>query len=254
MNAYFDQLAELLRAEGIPEERVAVTIDDLSAHIEQTGTDPETEFGSVSEFAEQLLPAGSDDDRPAEPSGELWRWRADAFHEMRWLETFGDQGWEVERIDSAGRFVCRRDARDPQQWEYRRERFGTKTLRADATALAGELAPDGWEPCGLWVCWAYFKRSKAVLIGPAATIDVPRRQPERKSFYSRRFYLFLAGLLAVVAVAVTSAVVGLTVIGDDYIGGNFATGVLIGAVAGALGALVLLLLRVKRAYARADRE
>lgn len=248
MNTYFGQLAELLRAEGIPEERVAVTIDDLRAHLDQTGTDPETEFGPVPEFAEHLLPAGTDADGPAEPSGELWRWRADAFDEMRWLGTFGDQGWEVERVDSAGRFVCRRDAQDPQQWEYRRKLRGRK-LRADVTAIKGELAPDGWEPCGVWVCWAYFKRAKAALIGPAA-IDVPQRQPERKSFYSRRFYLFLAGLLMVV----TPALVGLMVVGDEHIGGNFTTGVLVGAVIGVLGAVVHLLLRVKRPEARADRE
>ncbi|GLY67450.1 hypothetical protein [Amycolatopsis taiwanensis] len=255
MNAYFGPLAERLQAAGIPEDRVAVTIDDLRAHLEQTGTDPETEFGPVPEFAAQLLPVGNDDDGPlGSPDGELWRWRADAFEELRWLETFGDQGWEVERVDRTGRFVCRRDGQDPQQWEYRRELVGRKTLEADATALEGELAPDGWEPCGVWVCYAYFKRSKAALIGPAATIDLPQRRPNRKSFYSRRFYLFLIGLLIVVAVAITSAIAVVMVVGDSYVGGNFASGALIGAAVGVLGVIVLALLLFKRAQARADRE
>lgn len=257
MNGYFDHLAERLRGEGIPQDQVAAVIDDLTTYLNETGTDPDAEFGPAAEFAERLAPhpAGNDDDGPADPpDGELWRWRADAFNEMRWLETFGDQGWEVERVDSAGRFVCRRDTQDPQRWAYRRERVGSKNLEADITVLADELAPDGWEPCGSWVCYAYFKRSKAVLIGPKAMIDVPPRQPKRKSFYSRRLRLFLIALLVTTVAAVAAVVAGVMAIGDRYVGGNFAGGVLIGAAIAAIGLLALCAFLIKRAEARADRE
>ncbi|WP_020575883.1 hypothetical protein [Actinopolymorpha alba] len=271
MTGYFDHLAERLRGQGIPEDQVAETLDDLTTYLSENGGDPEVEFGPVSEFAAQLVPppAGNGGDGPAgragragrvrrvdqagpanPPDGEVWRWRAAAFNELRWLETFGDQGWEVERVDTAGRFVCRRDAQDPQQWAYRRELVSRKNLQADTAALEDQLAPDDWEPCGTWVCYAYFKRSKAALIGPKAMIDAPERQPGRKSFYSRRFYLFLIALLAPVAVAVAV----LMAVGDRYAGGNFATGALIGAIVAGIGLVVLCGLLIRRAEARADRE
>ena len=248
MSSYFDHLADRLHGKGIPEDHVAVMIDDLAAHISETGTDPETEFGRVSDFAERLLPAGNDGDGPATPpDGEPWRWRADAFHELRWLETLGNQGWEVERVDSAGRFVSRRDAEHPQQWEYRREVIGSRNLEA-------ELAPEGWESCGSWAHWAYFKRSKAALIGPEAMLHAPARRPNRNAFLSRRFYLYAIIVLVVTVGASAAAVAGLMTIGDRYVGGGFAKGALIGAIIAAVGLLVLCVVLVKRAEARADRD
>lgn len=257
MNGYFDQLAARLRAEGIPQDQVAVAIDDLTTYLDESGSDPEAEFGPAAEFAERLAPqrAGHDGDGTADPpEGEHWRWRADAFHEMRWLATFGDQGWEVERVDSAGRFVCRRDAQAPQRWTYRRELVRRTDLAADSATLADELAPDDWEPCGTWVCYAYFKQSKTVLLGPQAMIDDPPRQPARKSFFSRRFYLAAVAVLAGAAAAIVAAAAGLMVAGDRYVGGNFAVGVLVGVAIGVVGLLALCIFLIKRAEARADRE
>lgn len=192
MTAYFEQLAEHLRAGGVPDDKVTATIDDLSTYAAETNADPEAEFGPVAEFAGELLPtAVGSAPAPAASGGappddgEPWVWRADAFGELRKLETYGDQGWEVERVDSAGRFVSRRDRENPQRWEYRRELIRP---RHSTSALEATLAPDGWEPCGSWVCYAYFKRPRAASIGPEARIDQPQQAPGRTSFYTARFY------------------------------------------------------------------
>jgi hypothetical protein len=241
MSAYFDQLAEHLRAGGVPADQVTATIDDLSAHVEETGGDPEAEFGPVADFAGQLMP------EPARAAGEPWRWRADAFGELRKLETYGGEGWEVERVDGAGRFVSRRDPEQPQRWEYRRELI---TPASGAASLETRLAPDGWEPCGTWVCYAYFKRPKAASIGPAARIDQPPVRPGRKSFYSARFYALVAGVLALGALSLVLVMV----VGDRYVGGGFAGGALVGGLIGVSGVVVVSAFFVKRAETRANRD
>ncbi|GAB3426427.1 hypothetical protein [Flindersiella endophytica] len=262
MTAYFDQLAEHLRAGGVADNQVTATIDDLSTYAAETGADPEAEFGPVAEFAGELLPAaataGTEPNASPDPAapaaagapsddGEPWVWRADAFGELRKLETYGDQGWEVERVDSAGRFVSRRDREHPQRWEYRRELVRP---HHSTSALEAELAPDGWEPCGTWVCYAYFKRPRAASIGPEARIDQPRQTPGRTSFYSARFYLLLFGVLALLVAVV--AAVALT--GGRLVGGNFATGALVGGMIGAAAMVVAGAWLIKRAETRANRE
>jgi hypothetical protein len=258
MTGYFDQLADRLRAGGVPDDQVTATIDDLSTYAAEAGADPEAEFGPVEEFAGELLPgaapaAPSAPSAPAAPAagepddGEPWVWRADAFGELDKLETYGDQGWEVERVDSAGRFVSRRDREHPQRWEYRRESIRPQHSTAQ---LEAALAPDGWEPCGTWVCYAYFKRPRAASIGPEARIDQPRRAPGRKSFYSARFCLMMAGLL----VLLIAVVVAVAVTGGRIVGGGFATGALAGGLVGTVAVVAVTGLLIKRAETRANRE
>lgn len=95
MTTYFDHLAARLRGEGVPDDQVGVIVADLATYLDDTGVQPDAEFGPVAEFAAQLAPPRGDGVPAQPPDGETWRWRADAFDEMRWLETFGDQGWEV---------------------------------------------------------------------------------------------------------------------------------------------------------------
>ena len=59
-------------------------------------------------------------DEPGAGSG-TWVWTADALQEVGLPARFGGQGWEVERLDRLGRFVCRRDREHPLCWAYRRE-------------------------------------------------------------------------------------------------------------------------------------
>jgi hypothetical protein len=231
---YFDELAERLRGRGLPAAEVDRTVADLAAFAAESGTDPVREFGAPEEFAARLArdaDPGPDPDTGTSPgavppeAAEAWTWRADAFHEREVLNRYGDEGWEVERVDSAGRFVSRRAGDHPLRWEYRRE----IALPRTRAAVAERLAPDGWEPCGTWFHFEYFKRPKAVMLGLEGEVDLPPEAPARRTFWSGRFYLFAVGYLAfLILVAVAWGFVAL----DDSPAALLA-GLLAGAVAGA---------------------
>ena len=160
---YFTELADALRTARVPDEQIAATVEDLRAHLAETGTHPEEEFGPAAAFAAQL---GGLAPRPAEPDeqAESWTWTADIFNDRRMLAVHGDQGWEVESLDSLGRFVCRRSATAALRWEYRREVIGARRR----TKVLAELEPEGWELCGEWLVYGYFKRPRAATAGTAS--------------------------------------------------------------------------------------
>ncbi|MBD2896166.1 hypothetical protein amrb99_51100 [Actinomadura sp. RB99] len=60
MAPYFDDLAERLRASGVPADEVSETVDDLAAYVAESGKAPEEEFGPVEEFAARLTSPGDD--------------------------------------------------------------------------------------------------------------------------------------------------------------------------------------------------
>ncbi|WP_431901155.1 hypothetical protein [Nonomuraea sp. bgisy101] len=233
MTGYFDELAVRLRERGVPEDTVRATVADLTAYLSETSGDPEEEFGPAAEFAEQLgvTPV-------AEPVAEedTWRWTADIFVDERRLNEFGDQGWEVDRVDAVGWFISHRDLREPQRWEYRRE----VVTRKGRQALVERLAPDGWEPCGTWVFYEYFKRPKAASLGPEAGIDSPPSAPVKGVFFSKRFYLLMVVMLAglIFALALLPSASGA--------GEGFVVGLLIGAAGGALAGLGALWFAARR--------
>ncbi|MFF0436981.1 hypothetical protein ACFYU9_32775 [Streptomyces sp. NPDC004327] len=185
--AYFTELAGALRASGVPADQLARTVDELRAHLAESGTAPEEEFGPAALFAASL---GGLAPEPGEPDrrAEHWTWTADLFNDRRMLAVHGDQGWEVEHLDSIGRFVCRRAPGVALAWEYRREVIAG---RRRARVLA-ELDPEGWELCGEWVVYGYFKRPKAATAGPAGSLDAPPAAPDRSWFLSRRAKALLA--------------------------------------------------------------
>ncbi|MEU6675213.1 hypothetical protein [Streptomyces sp. NPDC046925] len=221
--SYFDDLAERLRAQGVPCDHVEATLADLAAHLEESGgADPEAEFGPAEEFARELAPAG--DQGPEVPGAhvETWRWTADTYVDEELLNRFGGEGWEVERVDALGRFVSHRDLERPQRWEYRRE-----LVTRGREGLDERLAPDGWEACGNWIVYAWFKRPLAASLGPEAEVSEPPGVPERGRFFSRRFYV----LLVVTGVAVVLAGVAVAVDeGEADSGFGFAVGLLAGAM------------------------
>ena len=92
-----------------------------------------------------------------------------------------------------GLFVSRRDPDYPQRWEYRREDI---TPKRRAAVIDG-LAPDGWELCGTWFGYAYFKRPAAATLGPAAELRTPPPAPTGRFFFSRNFRLMLVALVPV---------------------------------------------------------
>ncbi|WP_214323585.1 hypothetical protein [Nonomuraea sediminis] len=114
---------------------------------------------------------------------QTWRWTTDIFQEMTLLARFGEEGWEVEGVDRLARFACRRDERHPRRWEYRREE--------------GVHEFEGWEPCGTWLTWAYFKRAT----GP---LDVVPPVPRRHLYLGRRAWLLLAAALVAALGAMTA--------------------------------------------------
>ncbi|MFF1375189.1 hypothetical protein [Streptomyces sp. NPDC058308] len=232
-DSYLIGLAERLRAHGLPADRVEATVTDLAAHLEEAGADDaEAEFGPADEFARQLVPAAGER-APAAPGDtvETWRWTADTYVDEELLNRFGDEGWEVERVDALGRFVSHRDLAQPQRWEYRRE-----LVTRGREGLDERLAPDGWEACGTWVIYAWFKRPRAASLGPAARVESPPPAPRRTSFLSGKFY----ALLAVLAVAVVVAGVAVAVDdGEASSGIGFVVGLLAGA--GAVAAVVWVL-------------
>ncbi|MFJ3709274.1 MULTISPECIES: hypothetical protein [unclassified Streptomyces] len=203
---YFAELTAALRSRGRPREEVSATVDDLSGYLAETGTSAQEEFGPVDVFAERLTAA---EDGPAAGQGtepRTWKWIADIYADRRQLNHFGDQGWEIERIDRLGRFVARRDPATAMRWEYRREVVNA----ADRTAKAAELAPDGWELCGHCLYLMYFKRPKAASAGPAADLAELPEVPHQKIFLrnrAQRGKLLLALLSAVVSGTVVSLAV-----------------------------------------------
>ncbi|GGM76730.1 hypothetical protein GCM10010106_23950 [Thermopolyspora flexuosa] len=246
MSGYFDELTARLREAGVPASRIAVTVDDLRAYLADSGGDPEEEFGPAAAFAEQLAATAGQAAGEA-ASGERWTWTADIFTDQQRLNEFGEQGWEVQGIDRLGRFVCTRSEEHPQCWEYRRE----VVPPADRDALTERLAPDGWEPCGTWFFYAYYKRPKAALVGPEAEIASPPPQPGRRIFFSPALYGFVVvAFAAAVALGLLSLGMLDRVDDDDPIASTL-FGMLVGAISailvmGAIGGAAVLVGRRRR--------
>ncbi|NEB78667.1 hypothetical protein G3I40_26060 [Streptomyces sp. SID14478] len=153
--SYWDEVAAALHARGLPPEHVTAVLADLTALA--------GDLGPAAELAERLVPAGA----PVDEHTESRRWTADTYADEALLNRFGADGWEVERVDADGCFVARRDPEGPQRWEYRRESAGT-----------GGPAPEGWEPCGTWAVYAWYKRRAPA--APAPTQDRTRRQARQR--------------------------------------------------------------------------
>ncbi|MBC6458369.1 hypothetical protein [Actinomadura sp. HBU206391] len=208
-DAYFEELTALLREQRMPHERIETLVRELKAYAEEAGSEAHEEFGPPEVLAAQLTErdragsAGALEEPGSE--AETWVWTADALKEERLLNHFGDQGWEVERLDRAGRFVCRRDARQPMRWEYRRERVG----RGDRARLSERLAPEGWEPCGVWVWFAYYKRPEAVGAGPAARLAEPPAAPRERVYIAKWVYAWIAAWPVVASVLIWQGLRGL---------------------------------------------
>ncbi|MET8970975.1 hypothetical protein [Streptomyces hydrogenans] len=185
--AYFAELAGALAAGGVPAAQIEATVEDLRAHLAETGAAPEEEFGPAAEFAARLGGLAPEPEGP-DAAAEHWTWTADLFNDRRMLAVHGAQGWEVESLDAIGRFVCRRTPGSALRWEYRREVIaGRRRARVE-----DELTPEGWELCGEWLVYGYFKRPAAAVAGPAGAVQAPPAAPHRWLFLSRRGKAVLA--------------------------------------------------------------
>ncbi|WP_353941796.1 hypothetical protein ABII15_09250 [Streptomyces sp. HUAS MG91] len=171
--AYWDELSRDLRGRGLPPGHVTATVAELAARSD--AADPAVAFGPAGELADRLAP-----DRTApDEHVEIWRWTADTYADAALLDRFGAEGWELREIDGLGRFVCLRDPEHPGRWEYRRE-----------PAVPGAAAPEGWEPCGTWVVYDWYKRpmppETATGAGDRSSPAPVRRRPLRWALAKRR--------------------------------------------------------------------
>lgn len=208
---YFADLAECLRAAGLPQEQVASTVADLGGYLAESGsTDPYEEFGAPQTFAAGLVEGRVADEPDAE--AETWKWATDIYADRRLLNHYGDQGWEVEGLDRLGRFVCRRDVQAAMRWEYRREIANNAKERESVSA---GLALDAWEPCGHWLYFMYFKRPKAASAGPAAGLDALVAQPDKQLFLSGKYRGKLKQMAVGAVISGTVSTLVLSYGGDD---------------------------------------
>lgn len=238
---YLDRLAAALRTAGRSEAEITATVADLSSYVtdgdggahgdgDGNEADLAEEFGAPEEFAARLT-----EDAPGEEpaaAAEEWKWTCDLYTDRELLNRYGDEGWEVERIDRLGRFVCHRDPSAALRWEYRREIANNTKERA---ALTAELAPDGWEPGGHWMYCSYFKRPKAASEGPAAGLDAVPTAPRERILWGprvRRLMLVAALLAVLLAVAFTTGFVDLT---SPFIRITLPCAVVVGGVLGWYG-------------------
>ncbi|WP_433476033.1 DUF2812 domain-containing protein [Spirillospora sp. CA-142024] len=181
---YFQKLTALLREKELPQERIEAVVGELQAHAEDAGSEPEEEFGPVEQMAAQLTERDrtgvADVAEEPEDGAESWVLRVDALKERELLNRFGAEGWEVDGLDRIGGFVCRRDPHRPMRWRYRRETAGVRQREE----LTERLGPDGWEPCGVWGPYAYYKRPEAASSGPAAQLAEPPAAPRKRVYFS----------------------------------------------------------------------
>lgn len=157
---YLTEVAGRLRAGGLPDDRVDDLGAELRAHLAASNETPEDAFGPAATFAADLL-AESAAPAPdaAAPGVEERTFRATALDEVGILAELGADGWELTGVRDFGLHARRPyEAAARRAWRYERRR----TLRARATEQ--QMRAGGWEPCGRWLPFSYFKRP-----GPASS-------------------------------------------------------------------------------------
>ncbi|WP_433333269.1 DUF2812 domain-containing protein [Spirillospora sp. CA-294931] len=223
---YFDRLAAHLRDHGAPEADIKATLDDLAAYIAESGTTPEDEFGPAEAFAAELTASDTPLEVPA-PDAETWSFHADCFNDVRTLNRFGDEGWELTSYDTRTGYNVRRTLDQTQRWEYRREI--QPPVRHKSTAA--RLAPEGWEPAATWTFWLYLKRPKATTQGPTAELPEPPPTPHEHTFWTRRLPLYLLLITLTIEALAVGTTLALT---EGRLPDGAARGFVLGALLGGL--------------------
>jgi hypothetical protein len=91
-------------------------------------------------------PADSDVEPSLSDGGQIIRYWATAFNEMRILREEGEKGHELVAVAALALVFRRTD----QQWEYRRV--------ISSAAAVGRMEHDGWTYVASWLPFLYFKR------------------------------------------------------------------------------------------------
>lgn len=156
---YLQELSAELTRRGLDPERAADAVAEIRAHLRDSGGSAEEEFGSADAYAEALVTAGVGDaetteTRVTKPAFETYTFRATALDEMAILAELGRAGWELTGVREFG-LIARRPT-DPvalKTWEYERR----NAVRHQP--ITREMSTAGWQPCGRWVTFHYFKRT-----------------------------------------------------------------------------------------------
>lgn len=153
-DTYLHELADVLRGRGLEDETVRQAVEEVRSHLAEAGGSPVEQFGPAAAYAAALVgadPVAAD----GEGSEDMERrtFRATATDEMGILADLGADGWELTGVRDFGLHARRPvDTAERHRWVYDRR----KTLRRDA--VVREMAADGWQPCGRWVIFHYFKK------------------------------------------------------------------------------------------------
>ncbi len=150
IDAYLEQLSACLQRYGLDSEQIGEIIAEVESHLAESGEAPLDAFGPPYVYAEKRVAA-----RERTTGGEWQRrtFRATAFDEMMILEEAGKAGWELYEVGALALY-CRRPwaIKEARQWEYARR------IGLNRSAIMAEMAAQGWEPCGHWSPFHYFKR------------------------------------------------------------------------------------------------
>ncbi len=147
---YIEQLYVGLQRYGLDREQISEIIHEAQNHLVASGETPMEAFGPPDVYAEERVAA-----REKALGGEwqIRKFHGTAYDEMVILELAGKLGWELIAVATFG-LHCRRpwDINEVRQWEYARP-FG---FNGDKIITA--MIAEGWEPCGSWTPFHYFKR------------------------------------------------------------------------------------------------
>lgn len=153
---YLSDLAAELQRRGADSPRINEIVADVDRELTSRGAefDPKDEFGPAADYAEKLMLRDEDSITPSGVRSWVFRsFRATAFDEMNVLADAGRQGWELMDVGILA-LNCRRpkNIESATQWEYER-RFSL-----DRKGILADMVELGWEPCGIWAPFHYFKR------------------------------------------------------------------------------------------------
>ena len=148
---YLAGLEAALKRRGLDDVRSAEVVEEVAAHLVESGDGPVEAFGPPEQYAAALLVADRAED--AAEGYERRTFRATAFDEMAILADLGLDGWELTGVRDFGLHARRPvEAESRTAWRYERR----SAIRRGPVLAAMEA--EGWTPCGRWATSHYFKR------------------------------------------------------------------------------------------------
>lgn len=153
---FLTELAASLPMRGLSSSRVNELVSEAESHLAESGEDPLDAFGRPDSYAERLVSQDEDQAAPAGDTSYVTRtFRATAIDEMFILKRMGRRGWELVDVGALALFCRRpRSIAAARVWEYKRR------VGCHRAIIHEEMTKQEWEPCGNWLPFHYFKRSR----------------------------------------------------------------------------------------------